>query len=371
MNTDKQVATDFIEFERNRILDKIGFPKPVEAFSLWVPKGWRVDGGVRWNQPGTACADNNMEIKTVSAENKYSFELLPNFMWSYATDPQMAQFQQQRQYPKYCTFGQPMNAEAFFMQVFVPHKLVNPSIISLGENISGTEALQENSAKARQELMRYGASQVNFYPRGISAVIDWKKGREAIVMLGVAIIETVFPNTYTGSYNTSYTSSAIERVVFTYPQGEKENASKILAVMMGSFRTNMSWKDSVDEFWLAVRNKSHVEHIGRIKMLDEQTRQFGNKAIQQGRQNAAAADANVRSWEASQRSQDRIHTSFVEAIREVENYREEAGTFEMSSAYNHACSKDDGRNFIMSDDPNLDPSSVFLDSNWKRMQRVD
>jgi hypothetical protein len=371
MNTDKQVASDYMEFERSRILDKIGFAQPEEAFSLLVPKGWSVDGGVMWNQPGTACAGNNMGIKSVSPDNKYSFELLPNFMWSYTTDPQIAQFQQQQQYPQYCAFGQPMNAEAFFKQVFVPHELGNPSIISLEENISGTQALQENSAKARQELMRYGASQVNFYPSGISAVVDWKKGQEAIVMLGVVIIETVVPNTYTGSYSTSYTSSAIERVVFTYPQGEKEKASKILAVMMGSFRTNTSWKKSVDEFWLAVRNKSHVEHIGKIKMLDEQTRQIGNQAIQQGRQNAAAMDANMRSWEASQQSQDRIHTSFVKAIREVENYRDEAGTFEMSSAYNHAWSRGDGRSFIMTDDPNLDPSSVLLDSNWKRMQRVD
>lgn len=159
--------------------------------------------------------------------------------------------------------------------------------------------------------------------------------------------------------------------MFTYPSGEKEKAGKILAVMMSSFRTNNYWKQSVDDFWLSVRNQSNITHIGNIELIDERTRQIGNQAIQKGQQNAAAMDANMRSWEASQQSQDRIHTDFVKAIREVENYRDEAGTFEMSSSYNHVWSRGDGTNFFMADSPNVDPAAIFLDNNWKPMKRVD
>jgi hypothetical protein len=367
----QQENKDYTEFERKRIHDNIGFTQPVEAFSLLVPKGWSVDGGIMWNQPGTVCAGNNLGIKAVSPDTKYSFELLPNFMWSYSSDPQMAQIQQQQQYPQYCAFGQPLNAEAFFKQVFAPYELGNPKIISINENATGTQALQETAAKTRQELMKYGAGQVNFYPSGITAVIDRDKGQEAIVMVGVVIIETLIPNPYNGTSSKSYTSSASERVVFTYPSGEKEKASKILAVMMGSFRTNTNWKKAVDDFWLGVRTQSNIVHIGKIKLMDEQTRQIGNQAIQKGQQNAAAMDASMRSWEASQQSQDRIHTNFVKAIREVENYRDESGTFEMSSAYNHAWSRGDGTTFLMTDSPNFDPAAVFLDNNWKQMKRVD
>jgi hypothetical protein len=367
----KQGKQEYTEFERTRIHDNIGFSQPVEAFSLLVPKGWSVDGGIFWNQPGTICAGNNLGIKAVSPDNKYSFELLPNFMWSYSSDLQMAQIQQQQQYPKYCAFGQPLNAEAFFKQVFVPYELGNPRIISVKENLSGTKALEENTAKTRQELMKYGASQVNFYPSGITAEVDLGNGKEAMVMVGVVIIETVIPNPYNGTYSKSYTSTASERVVFSYPSGEKDKASNILAVMMGSFRTNIFWKQSVDDFWLSVRTRSNITHIGNIKLIDERTRQIGNDAIQKGQQNAAAMDASMRSWEASQQSQDRIHTNFVKAIREVENYRDESGTFELSSGYNHAWSRGDGTNFLMTDSPNFDPAAVFLDSSWKEMKRVD
>jgi hypothetical protein len=367
----KQGKQEYTEFERTRIHDNIGFSQPVEAFSLLVPKGWSVDGGILWNQPGTICAGNNLGIKAVSPDNKYSFELLPNFMWSYSSDLQMAQIQQQQQYPKYCAFGQPLNAEAFFKQVFVPYELGNPRIISVKENLSGTKALEENTAKTRQELMKYGASQVNFYPSGITAEVDLGNGKEAMVMVGVVIIETVIPNPYNGTYSKSYTSTASERVVFSYPSGEKDKASNILAVMMGSFRTNIFWKQSVDDFWLSVRTRSNITHIGNIKLIDERTRQIGNDAIQKGQQNAAAMDASMRTWEASQQSQDRIHTNFVKAIREVENYRDASGTFELSSGYNHAWSRGDGTNFLMTDSPNFDPAAVFLDSSWKEMKRVD
>lgn len=362
---------DYTQFVRARIMDKVGFAQPVEAFSLLIPETWKFEGGILWNPPGSSCAGTNQDMKAVSPDGLYSFEMMPNYMWSYTTDPQVAQFQQQKQFPKYCSFGEPMNAEAYFKQVFAPNDLGNPQIISIKENTSGVQALQESFDKSRQEMMQYGASQVNYYPSGISAVVKWNNNAEAIVICGVVIMEMVIPNQYNGSYSKSFTSMASERVVFMYPAGERDKAANMLTVMMGSIRTNTAWQNSVNSFWLATRQQSNIEHIGRIRMLDEQTRQMGNAAIRQGQQNLNNMDANMRSWEASQQSQDRIHTNFVKSIREVENYRDETGTVELSSGNNHAWSRSDGSSFIMSDNPNFDPSSVFQDQQWKEMKKVD
>ncbi len=368
---DRTTNEDYTQFDRIRIMDKVGFAQPVEAFSVLVPTGWKVDGGILWNQPGTSCAGTNLGMTASSPDGKYRFELMPNYMWGFSSDPQVAQIQRQQQFPKYCSYGEPLNAEAYFRQVFAPYDLGNPNILSVTENSNGTQALQENAAKVRQEMMKYGASQVNFYPSGISAHINWNDGQEALVLCGVVIIETFIPNPYNGTVGKAYTSSASERVVFSYPAGEKEKAANMLSVMMGSFRTNTAWKKSVDDFWLAVRTQSHREHIGRITMMDAQTREMGNQAIARGQQNAARMDASMRTWEASQQSQDRIHTNFVKAIREVENFRDKTGTYEMSSGYNHAWSRGDGSSFIMTNSPNFNPSSVFQDQNWKEMKRVD
>ncbi|MBK6285366.1 MAG: hypothetical protein IPF54_24340 [Draconibacterium sp.] len=154
-------------------------------------------------------------------------------------------------------------------------------MISIKENTGGMQALQESNEKTRQELMRYGASQVNFYPSGIYATVKWANNSEAIIICGVNIIETVIPNPYNGSYSKNFTSVASERIVFMYPTGENEKAANMLSVMMGSIRTNTAWKNAVDNFWLAIRQQSNTVHIGKIRMMDEQTRQIGNAAIKQ------------------------------------------------------------------------------------------
>ncbi|WP_445731104.1 hypothetical protein [Mariniflexile sp.] len=374
MNTEstKYIAgKDYTEFVRARILDKVGFQQPVEAFSLLIPQNWKFDGDIMWNPPGSTCAGNNLKMKAVSPDGKYSFEMLPNYMWSFISDPQLAQFMQQQQYPKYCSFGEPMNADAYFKNVFIPNELRNPKIVSIKESSSGVESLKENGEKSRQEMIHYGASQVNFYPSGINANVKWDNGSEAIVLCGVIIMETTIPNNYNGTYSKSFTSVASERVVFMYPAGEYGKAASMLSVVMGSIRTNPSWKNTVDNFWREVREQSNRVNIGRISMIDEQTRHMGENAIKKGNANLNAMDANMRSWEASQQSQDRIHTNFIKTIREVENYRDETGKVEMVSGYNHAWSRSDGSSFIMSDNPNFDPSSVFQDQRWKEMKKVD
>lgn len=361
---------DYTEFVRARVMDKVGFAQPVEAFSILIPKGWKFDGGIIWNQPGTTCAGVNQGVKAQSPDGKFIFEMLPNHLWSFNSDPQMRQMNQNAGNSNYCSYGEPLNAEAYFKNVFAANELGNPEVISVNANSSGVQAMEQNNNKARQELMQYGASQVNFYPSGIYAKVKWSNGSEGIVLCGVNIIETIVPNIYNGTSTKIFTTVASERVVFMYPPSESSRAANMLSVIMSSVRTNTAWKNAVDNFWLSIRQQRQAAHIGTIKMLDEQTRQMGEAAIKKGQQNLNNMDANMRNWEASQQSQDRIHTSFIKTIREVETYRDETGRIELSSGYNHAWSRSDGSSFIMSDNPNFDPSSVFLDQRWKEMKKV-
>lgn len=359
---------DYTEFVRARVLDKQGFSQPAEAFSLLIPKGWKFDGGVMWNQPGTACAGNNSGVKATSPDGKFVFEILPTYMWAFSTGQQLVPFNAGDN--KYCGWGEPLNAEAYFKNVFARNELGNPEIISVSQNAGGTKALEESNAKIRQELMSYGASQVNFYPSSIHAKVKWSNGLEGLVIIGVSIMETFVPNPYNGTTSKNFVTAASERVVFVYPPSESARAANMLSVIMGSFRTNTAWKKYVDDYWLAIRQQKHVAHIGTIKMLDDQTRAIGNRAIKQGQQNLDNMDANMRSWEASQASSDRIHTNFIKTIREVETYKDETGRIELNSGYNHAWSRSDGSSFIMSDNPNFDPSSVLQDNRWKEMKKV-
>ena len=362
-------GTDYTVFTRARVYDKTGFSQPVEAFSLLIPEKWEFSGEILWTPPRTTCAGTNARFKAKSINGKYSFELYPTIAWNFNTDPQASQFNQNTS-SAYCGYGELLDAEHYLRQMFGPNELGNPQIVEVKPNEAVTQEMRSKAEKSRQELMSYGASQVNIYPSSVYAKLKWNNGEEGIVMCGVTILEGVIPNIYNGTSGKIYTSTAMERILFKYPVGEGKRAANMLSVIMSSIRTNIAWKNSVDNFWLAARQQSNQEHIGRIRANDELTRQMGEAAIRKGQQNLNNMDNNIRSWEASQQSQDRMHTNFVKAIREVENYQDETGKIELSSGYNHAWSRSDGSSFIMSDNPNFDPSSVFQDQQWKEMKQV-
>jgi hypothetical protein len=220
-------------------------------------------------------------------------------------------------------------------------------------------------------MRQYGAGDMQFNQTAINAVVKWPDGKEGQVILGVTNIETLVPNVYNGIYDKMFTTQVMKRTVFRYPTKDSERAKNQFSLIMASFRSNPSWNEAVNNFWKGVRQRKQTEHIGRIAMIDEQTRRMGEEAIRKGNERLKTMDNDLRSWEASQSSQDRMHTNFIKTIREVENYRDESGKYELTSSYSHAWSRSDGTSFVMSDNPNFDPAYVFQDQNWKEMKKVD
>jgi hypothetical protein len=355
------------------MLDKTAFTEPVEAYSLLLPKGWQQESNIIWNMPGSACAGTLRELRARSGDGKYSFRLFPDIVYSWNTDPQLMHFYMNSgNTSPYCGFRQPLNAEQYLRMVFAPGELNNPQIIKVEPNATVVEEMKLGNEKTRMELMQYGSAQIQFDQSAIHANVRWKNGTEGIVILGVSIIENTVPNLYNGTYNRIYTTMVTKRIVYTYPETESQQALNQFSVIMSSFRTNPSWSETVNKFWKDVRQQKHIAHIGKLRMMDAQTRAMGEAAIRSGQERLKAMDANIRSWEQQQQSSDdRMHTNFIKAIREVEHYQDETGKVELASGYDHAWSRGDGSTFIMSNDPSFDPGSVFQDQNWKEMKKVD
>ncbi len=219
--------------------------------------------------------------------------------------------------------------------------------------------------------MQYGAGNIRFDQSAINADVRWPDNTEGWVVLGVTMVENDLPNAYNGTVDKMYTTQINHRFVFKYPAGKAEEAKNQFSVIMGSFRSNPWWNGAVNKFWKDIRVQKHGINVGKIEMMDAQTRAMGEAAIAKGNERLKNMDIELRNWETTQSSQDRMHTNFIKTIREVENYRDETGKYEMVSGYNHAWSRSDGTSFILSNNPNFDPSSVLQDQRWKEMKKVD
>lgn len=365
-------GSDYLLFERVRMLDKVGFTQPQEAYSVLLPKGWQHEGEVVWNGPETSCSGTFRWLKAQSGDGQYSIELLPDIVYSWNTNTELMQMNRSiGNASPYCLIGEPMDAEQYLRQVLAPEELGNPEILKVEPNPLVVEQMQQLNEENKRELMQYGAGEVQFHQTAINAQVRWKDGKEGWVVFGVSTIENVVPNYYNGSYDKIYTTQIAKRVVYKYPSGNKETSDNQFGVIMASFRTNPAWNGAVTQFWKDVRQKKQIIHIGKIRLMDEQTRAIGEAAIRSGEARSKRMDTDMRNWEARQSSQDRMHTNFIKTIREVENYQDASGKVELSSGYDHAWSRGDGSTFVMSNNPNFDPASAFQDQSWKEMKKVD
>lgn len=362
---------DYVIFERVRMLDRQGFSRPQEAYSLLLPKGWKYEDEIEWVGPATECSGTYRWLKARSADKKYRFEIYPDVSFNWAENRELQQFYRDNpSRSKHCSFRSPIDAEEYLRKIFVPEELDGAKILSVETNRSVTRQMEQiNQVKAR-ELRQYGAGQMNFTQSAINANVRWPNGTEGWVVLGVTQAEMDVPNPYNGTVQKSYSTSVDKRIVFRYPSGSKEAAKDQFSVIMGSIRTNPAWDKTVNGFWRDVRQKRHVDNIGKISMMDEQTRRIGEETIRRGNERSREMDAQMRNWEARQSSQDRMHTNFIKTIREVEHYQDATGRVELSSGYDHAWSRN-GERFILSNNPNFDPSSVLRDNAWKEMKRIE
>lgn len=370
--TNDMEANDYFVFERVRIMDNHGFTQPVEALSLLLPQGWSHQGEIIWIMPGQPCAGNNMWFTASSPDKAYSLDFMPNMLLNWSSNQELMQFNMFNagQSP-FCGYSQPVGAEQYLRQTFV-NELGNPQIIKVEPNNEVVLALQPMIEKSRMELMQYGAADVQSYPSAVNAEVKWNDNTEGFVMLCSVVGETVIQNIYTGGFDKSFTTSLSKRTVFRYPAGEKEKAKLLFSAIMASIHSNPAHGNAVNNFWQQVRQQSNRLHWDKIKLMDEQTRQIGERTIQQGNQRLKDMDNQMRTWEAKQTSSsDRMHKEFIKTIREVENFQDETGKYEVAAGYDHVWSRGDGSSFVLSNNSNFDAAATFQDQAWKKMTKVD
>ncbi len=364
---DVKEGRDYQVFERVRLLDKTGFTEPQEAYSILLPKGWQNENTIDWNPPGSSCAGTFSSLTARSADTRYNLKMYPDITYMWTSNSQLRQLNQYNS-PN-CSAHQPMNAEQYLKEIFLP-EIGNPQITKQEENTGVINQMKKNTEEGMAELRQYGAGQMQIDQTALNAEVKWADGSAGLIVLGASILEMTVPNIYNGSSDKLYTTQITRRCLFRFPSGESEKAKNEFAVIMSSVRTNPAWKDAVQKFWREARQQSHIAHVGKIKMMDEQTRRIGEQAIRNGQQRLNNMDNQMRSWEKQQNSQDYMHTEFIKTIREVENYRDENGKYEISAGYDHVWSRNDGNSFILTNSSTFDPSGVYQDQNWKEMKKV-
>ena len=350
---------DFLVLERVRLLDTMGFDRPVEAMSFLVPRGWRTEGRVSWKGIGGCRAEIvTWQMSAISPDGAIRFLILPVRSFIAFQDQMSRQSAMAAAQQGGCQVYPPFNA-AQYMENLARNILGGASVT----NVRPDESLQAVIAKiaeiSNSTSQQYGTG-MNQSGSGVYGTLNWPDGSKGLAQVGVSVMTKEGRDLY-GSPNGFATTTVFHQVAIRYPSAREAEAIKLFGMILASYRMNPVWQKAKDDF---LTNLGNIEHAGRMERL----RLMGEQSAAYARAQSEASDARMRDWERNQASSDANQHRFIQTIREVETWKDNnGGNVELSAGYNYGWSRPNG-SIILSNNSLFDPAVEFQ-QNWSRMEK--
>lgn len=325
-----QQRGNFMRLEPAVIVDSAGFDKPVGAISLFIPYGWKTEGGVYWarefmctngyNFIWNATSPDGFSKMGVGTQNGWAFGIGGPPSPSPGCGAQA--ISSVRDYVQQLALGMHPDARVIDYRArpdLVAEVGVREEVIPMpmGKTLIWAEggeilyAFQQNGRDMRGTL---------------AAVIKFSNMK--VESQGQPAVELV--NAY--AYPTYYVSAPNGELNFGFYEGLRK-----------SMQTNPKWGAAI---------AGHNAAIGKVAL--EESRKRSDMIAQS---NADIARIRQDTWNASQQSADRRAREFGELLKGVETYADPnapGGSVELSANYRGAWRMNDG-SYILSDDPGFDP----------------
>lgn len=351
---------DYMVLERVRLLDTMGFDRPVEAMSILVPRGWKTDGGITWKGINGCRAEIvTWQMSAISPDGAIRFLILPlrsfvAFQNQMSQQAAMAAAQQGG-----CAVSPPFNA-AQYLENLARHVLGGARVTEVREDESLRAIIAKLSEMTANTSRQYGTG-INQSGSGVYGKLAWPDGSQGLAQVGVSVMTKQGQDMFTGAPNGFATTVAFHQVVIRYPPAREAEAIKLFGMFLASHRMNPVWQKAKDDFLTKLGN---IEHAGRMERL----RLMGEQSAAYARAQSEASDARMRDWERNQASSDANQHRFIQTIREVETWKDSNGdNVELSAGYNYGWSRPNGQ-IILSNNSLFDPAVEFQ-QNWTRMQK--
>lgn len=318
------------------IVDATGFAQPMAAASIFIPHGWKTEGGVYWARDFMCTNGYNFLWSATAPDGAMSIGIAPQTAWEMnsmgaaPTRPgcQIQQIQSARQY----------------LETQVRSFIRDARILDYRD---------------RPDLLREIGFQPSRTPMPAGEIRKWAEGGEILFafnqngrdMRGSMAAVVQFDHNISdysqlaggapGSRTEFLSAYAHPGWVATAPNGQFNFS--FFEALRKSIKTNPQWARAI---------AGHNTRIAQVALQESRKRAA---AVQET--NDYIAKLRQETWNAQQESADRRAREFGEVIRGVETYKDEwgpGGQRELSGYYNHAWRLNDGT-YVMTDDANFDP----------------
>jgi len=321
---------NILRFEPAVVIDATGFDRPLAASTLFVPYGWRSEGGVLWGSNFLCTNGYVFNWAATSPDGSEQIAILPQERWennNYGAAPSTpgcssAPYSNVRQYLEGLAQRWRPGARALD---FRPRNDIAAEFKSLNQSTPTAMGEIRTWVEAGELLFAYQ-----------------DRGRE---MRGVVAAATVF-NLMRSSNGMGGSMDALTGATFpawgaTAPNG-RLNLARIEAIRK-TIRPGPEWSRRIT---------NHNVQIGRVALEESRKR---SEAVM--RSNEEISRIRQEAWSSYQESADRRAREFGELMKGVETYTDAnapGGQVELSANYNHAWRLRDG-SYVLTNDASFDP----------------
>jgi len=281
-------------FETYRIMDRQGFDRPVPAFTISVPTGWKSSGQVLWNKP---CSDDEfyaVVFRTISADGSQGLRIRPGHqiiwteMYSNTGDPTMdamaiaqneaALNQARTQFRKSnCHVGRVTGTRQLAERLILRHRPKDAEILSIRVLTDLKETLRQtvaNNGMAGLGIDTYfDAVRVRLRYNSNVGMID-----EDVDLVWVMDVMTLDIPPPMASRTVQQFATIFPTNSVWAPAGKLDEATPVFNVMKQSYRSVPEWQRQVTKLRREVqkeRQKAHDEsRKRREKLRDKQHEEF-------------------------------------------------------------------------------------------------
>lgn len=334
-----------LRFEPAVIVDATGFEKPMGAASLFIPHGWRTQGGVFWARDYMCTNGYNFLWSATSPDGAMSVGIAPQAAWAYASQQGLASPQP----------GCPVMAIASarqYLEESVRRVMPNARILDFRARPDLLAGFQPTRTPMPMgEIQKYQEAGEVLFAFTDGAGRDMRGTMAAIVEFQKMITDqtALYASDPTIVQMPGASQLRMEQVnafafpgfVATAPNGQLNLA--FFEALRRTIKPNPQWQQRITGHNLRIAQVALEESRKRADMI--------------ARSNEEIARIRQETWEMQNESSERRFREFGEALRGVETYADAdapGGTVELSHMYRHAWRLKDG-SYVLTDDASFDP----------------
>ncbi len=335
-----QQAGAALRVQRAEIIDGQGFEKPLVAYTLFVPAGWRAEGRVEWTPLDQCGTGQRINWKATAPDGIGAIQIVPAEKWSASNTPQ----------PDPCLHSRASAARPY-LEWWVQRNRPGAKVLDF---------------RPRPDLIvPYKSLVVNWPESGMRSWVDageiliaytqgGRPAREAISTV-VAFTHTRFPSPDPSQAIELLQGQSFLGFAMRVPEGTLN--FKTVEALRQSIRPGAEWNARM----LQASNERHriAMESGR-QMAETNRRAAAERSEIIARTGREVNEIQMGTWQSKNESMDRTQRETIEAVRGVETYNDPryGGTVQLSNQFRQAWQLNDG-SYVLTDDVNFDPNRAF------------